>query len=148
MRPSLLSSLLPALFPSWRFFDRIGPAPQVEYAWGATAADAGHTWRALRQEPLRVLLPELLASLVWNPDRNESLFLVSYAERLLDDPTPARAELLWTRAADLACRARRANDDALPGPAGYLRVRIVEVTRDGDRLARDVMYVSEARPLR
>ena len=148
MRLSLLSALLPALLPSWRFFDRIGPAPHVEYSWGAAAVEAGRAWRPLRPEPAHVALGTLLARLLWNPERNEALFLVSCAERLLEDPSAARADLLWRRVADLIRQERIGSADAADSRlSGYLRVRIVEVTREGHRLARAVRYVSEARPL-
>lgn len=142
----LLSSLLPAVIPSWRFFDRIGPAPTVEWSVG----DGG--WQPVCPSPPRVPAAALLARLFWNPARNEALFLVSCAERLLDDPSASRADLLWTRVADrvrptLSSEAAVAAP-ALPSAGGRtLRVRIVEVTRQGDALLREVRYVSEPRPL-
>lgn len=124
--------------PSWRFFDRIGPAPRIECSLAATAAETGREWRELRPRPARVPIAATIARLFWNPRRNESLFVVSCAERLLEEPTRERASLLWTRVAD-AVRADLAGSNS----STYLRIRIIEVTRQGEALADDVMYVSE-----
>ena len=42
-----LRLLLPALIPSWRFFDVIAPSPRIEYALGATSTDHGHATEEL-----------------------------------------------------------------------------------------------------
>lgn len=140
----MLQLLLPALIPSWRFFDRIGPAPCIEFAVGVTPDDAGADWQELRPRPVRVSAGAMLVRLFWNRRWNESLYLVSCAERLLDDPSPARATELWTRSADIV-RA-----DHRPGAAadkGFLRVRVVETTRENGRVVRHVVFVSEAHRL-
>lgn len=150
----LLASLLPAVIPSWRFFDQIGPAPHIEWSVaprltpGPAEEDIERwsPWQPVDSPPAHVTMLIAFARLFWNPRRNESLFIASCAERLLDDPTPARADLLWTRVADIVRRTRSSGGPA-ETVARALRVRIVEVTRDGDRLARDVVYCSPARPL-
>lgn len=150
----MLSLLLPALIPSWRFFDRIGPAPCIQCAVTlSTAMPPLEAWREVRPAPRHVRPITAIARLFWNAPRNETLFLASCAERLLDDPSPERADRLWARLADIVraeLRAHpgpesRASHGGLPCP--FLRVRIVEVTREGDDLVRTVMYVSEARRL-
>ncbi len=104
---------LPALFPSWRFFMEVGPSPRVEYR-----VDGG-PWRAATGRPLRVGPGAMLRRLFWNPDWNETLFLVSCAERLVEEPTPHSVEEIRARI------ARRI------GGAGVLEFRLVFHVRDG-----------------
>lgn len=138
----MLHLLLPALMPSWRFFDRIGPAPSLEFALTASRDGAGSHWQALRSRPIRVSPARMIAGLVWNPRGNESLYLVSCAERLLDDPSPARADRLWRRVARIV-----RDDEATAASDLFLRVRVVETVREDGRLVRQVAFVSGPRRL-
>jgi hypothetical protein len=117
LRP--LALLLPALIPSWRFFDIIAPSPRIEYAV-LPSRDATAEWREFRPRPQRVSLPAMLGRLFWNSRWNETLFLVSCAERLVDEPTAHSEDEIFRRiAADLA--------DA---PEPWLAFRLVFVHRD------------------
>lgn len=165
-RAFMLRHLLPAIMPSWRFFDRIGPAPRVEVALirqngaapgggdggrGAIPTEGADAWRPLRSEPTRLGVLAALIRLFWNPDGNESLFVVSCAERFLDDPTPAREALLILHAVR-RLRADRpraeqgapasATDDGLLRPIPPFRLRIVETHRENGRVVEHVCYVS------
>lgn len=134
----LLKLLLPALAPSWRFFDSIGPSPRIEYALTQTPQDEPADWRELRPRPAVLTFRDMLRGLFWNPDRNESLFLTSCAERLLAAPTAhSREEIEARLVADLA-----------PDAAPYVRWRIVTIQRQGARLAKDVAYASPVRRAR
>ena len=126
--------LLPALIPSWNFFDVIAPAPRVEYALLASPGDTTGTWREFRPRPARVSLATLLKRLFWNPRWNQTLFVMSCAERLAEDRTPAHSEdeLFKRIAADLAAEPQ---DPRRP----WLCFRLVFVSRDGDTLTEEVM---------
>ena len=70
----------------------------------------------------------MLRRLVWNADAAERLFLTSCAERWLEAPTEhGRREIL----------ARIA-----PDAAPWRQWRIVQVRREGEKLMREVAYVS------
>ena len=97
----MLHLILPALIPSWRFFDRIGPAPRIECAASSTADDSRAAWREVWPRPARVSPGEMVRRLFWNPRWNQSLYLVSCAERLLEDPSHERVRELWMRVADV-----------------------------------------------
>lgn len=141
LRP--LALVLPALIPSWRFFDVIAPSPRIEYALAAAPDDAPGDWLEFRPRPARLSLSELLQRLVWNPRWNESLFLVSCAERLIESPTPhSRDEIARRIAADLARDADAGDLD------GWLRFRLVFVRREGEALVREVLFTSDAAALR
>lgn len=137
-----LKLLLPALVPSWNFFDVIAPAPRVEYALLASPGDTGAAWRVFRPRPKTVPLVEMARRLVWNPRWNQSLFVMSCAERLAEDRTPehSEAELFRRIAADLAAEPQ---DPDRP----WLCFRLVFVSREGEALSEEVMVQPAPRRL-
>jgi hypothetical protein len=133
LRPFAL--LLPALIPSWNFFDVIAPSPRIEVARLASV-DAPRVWHEFRPRPQRVSPVEMLRRLIWNPRWNETLFLVSCAERLIDHPTPHSEDEIFRRiAADLICE---------PGEP-WLVFRLVFVSRQGEAIEREVLFEAEPR---
>jgi hypothetical protein len=131
-----LALVLPALIPSWNFFDVIAPSPRIEYALLASATDAPGDWREFRSRPERLSLPAMLWRLFWNARWNETLFLVSCAERLIDHPTAHSEDEIFARiAADLASDAG----------APWLSFRLVFVSREDDALLSEVLFRSEPR---
>jgi len=139
---SPLRLLAPALVPSWNFFDVIAPAPRVEYALLASPGDTTGIWRVFRPRPERVSLARMALRLVWNPRWNQSLFVMSCAERLAEDRTPehSEAELFKRIAADLAAEPA---DPARP----WLCFRLVFVHREGETLTEEVMVQPAPRRL-
>lgn len=134
--PNPVQLLLPALIPSWNFFEAVEASPRVEYALLNQPAGAAD-WREFRPRPDRLSVPAMLGRLFWNPRWNESLFLVTCAERLLDEPTAHSEDEIFRRiAADLA-------DAAADAP--WLTFRLMLVDDDNGVLSRDVAYVAEPR---
>ena len=132
-----LPLLVPALIPSWRFFDIITASPRIEVARMASATDAPAQWQEFRPRPPRLSPSTILRRLFWNPVWNETLFLVSCAERLLDTPTRHSVDEIATRIiASLG-----------PGP-GFFRFRVVLVGREGGAPTSEIAYVSPPRSLR
>jgi len=139
--PRPLTLLLPALIPSWNFFDVIAPSPRVQYGLTAAAESEPQAWLEFRPRPERVSLLQMAQRLLWNPERNESLFLTSCAERLVQQPTQHSEDEIYKRiAADLA------TDPDTPDSTPWLWFRLVFISRDGDGLSQEVLY--EARPRR
>lgn len=138
LRP--LALLLPALVPSWNFFDVIVPSPRVEFALTPTRDASAADWREFRPRPWRHSLAGTIRRLIWNPRWNENLFLVSCAERLAEHPTAHSEDEIFRRiAADLR---RRSEKDA-----GWLGFRLVFVRRDGESLTREVLFQAAPRTL-
>ncbi|MBO9559126.1 MAG: hypothetical protein J7515_11180 [Caulobacter sp.] len=130
-----LRLLLPALVPSWNFFDVIAPSPRVEYALTSAQDVPPDHWREFRPRPDRVSVPTMLGRLVWNPRWNQTLFVVACAERLADEPTDHSQDELFKRiAADLP-------DDA----ASWLSFRLVFLSRQGEAIEREVLFQSAPR---
>ena len=116
----LIMLFLPVLFPSWRFFAKIGAAPRVDFrlnggSWQCATAPCGHD-----------TLAASIVRLFWNRNGNERLFLVTCAERLLTGNSTKDEEHL------LRCLSRRV------AQSGQLTVRIRLVDQDGEETA----YVS------
>jgi hypothetical protein len=137
-----LALLLPALIPAWRFFARVVSSPRVEFALLGSADEAPREWQEFRPRPAHVPPPLMLARLLWNPRWNESLFLVSCCERFLDRGETRNIDEILAR-----IRAELRRTGVAAGPARHVRMRIVLVSRDGDRLLREEAYRSPAHPL-
>lgn len=136
---TLFKLLLPALMPSWRFFKSVDPSPRVEWRMLASASGAPLQWQEFRPRPQRLSPLAMAGRMLWNARWNESLFLVSCAERLTLAPTAhSRQEILRRIAADL--------QRALPPGAllPYLQFRLVFLDRGEDgQLVKAVTYQSE-----
>lgn len=134
-----LKLLLPALIPSWNFFDVIADSPRIEYTLLSTPDEAGD-WLEFRPHPESVSAPAMIGRLFWNARWNETLFVVSCAERLLDMPTARTQDEIFRRiAADLKCQPPRHDT--------WLRFRIALVSQPETEIARDIAFISEARRL-
>ncbi|PZQ65803.1 MAG: hypothetical protein DI570_00495 [Phenylobacterium zucineum] len=134
-----LALLAPALIPSWNFFDVIAPSPRIEFAVLADADAMPADWRAFRPRPQHVSLARMALRLLWNPRLNETLFVVSCAERLVEAPTAHSEDEIFARiAADLTREGVS---------TGWLVFRLVFVRREEDALAREVLFEARPRPL-
>lgn len=138
LRP--LALLVPALIPSWNFFDVIAPSPRIEFALLASAQDAAPRWCEFRPRPQHVSLLEMARRLFWNARWNETLFVVSCAERLVDQPTAHSEDEIFRRiAADLATAPVDETD--------WLVFRLVFLSRENDSVTREVLFEAAPRPL-
>jgi hypothetical protein len=132
-----LKLLLPALIPSWRFFDTIAPSPRIEFTLLSTAQDASGRWQEFRPRPARLSIGSMLIRLFWNPRWNESLFLVSCAERLMASPTEHSSQEILTR---IEAELVRKSIDVSATP--YLQFRLVFLSREGAQLQRQITFIS------
>lgn len=129
-----LQLLLPALIPSWNFFDEIAASPRIEYAVLSSPDENNNGWREFRPRSANVSFLAMLGRLFWNARGNETLFLVSCAERLLAEPTEhSQTEIFRRIAADL------------PDTGSWLRFRIAVVSEQRGSIVREIAFVSGAR---
>lgn len=132
-----LKLLLPALVPSWRFFDTIAPSPRIEFALLKTAQSVANSWQEFRPRPAHLPIHSMLKRMLWNPRWNETLFLVSCAERLMANPTEhSQQEILNRIQADL----EHNSIDVLDTP--YLQYRLVFVHRSGTQIEKQITFIS------
>ncbi len=113
----VLSLLLPALIPSWRFFKEVGPSPRIELR------GAGGIWQDLTPRTGQRSFAQVLLHLLWNPVWNEYLYLVTCSERLAADPSPEAQAAFIARAL--------AFSDVKSGSWVELRLRFVEPGSQG-----------------
>lgn len=93
-------------------------------------------WQEFRPRPQRVVPLTMLIRLFWNPWWNETLFLVSCAERLADHPTAHSEDEIYRRiATDL---------DAAP-EWSWLCFRLVFLVRDNDEIVREERFRAQPR---
>ena len=127
-----LRLLAPVLVPSWRFFDTITASPRIEVLpLGPDGAPRGE-WREFRPRPQRLPLRSFLVRLLWNPGWNETLYLTSCAERLLEEESTFRV-------AEIARRIAAILD---PEETPSFQFRLVLVSRAGEVLQKEVAYLS------
>ena len=139
-----LKLLLPALLPSWRFFDFIADSPRIQFALTSAENEAPSEWSEFRPRPVRLSVVKMLGRMFWNPKWNESLFLVSCAERLIEHPTEhSEVEILKRIQRELeTCPSN------FPGLAtARLQFRLLLVKRQGSQLKYEVIYHSRIQPL-
>ena len=129
-----LKLILPALIPSWRFFDVIAPSPRIEIAVMRGGGGAAESWREFRPRPQKLTLTQMLGRMIWNPRWNESLFLMSCAERLAkDDEDFARQEIF-----------RRIKRE-LNGE-GFIQFRLIFHAREDGQIIKHIAYLSPQEP--
>lgn len=133
--------ILPVLVPSWRFFKTIEPSPRVQWALlpvGSAAGVGGAIdWREFRARPEIVSPLQMARRLFWNPAWNETLFLVSCAERIQGQPTQHSITEIQQRI--LRDIMRRPIDVA----DKMLQFRLVFVHRDDVGISNEVVFVSD-----
>ncbi|MEH6404745.1 MAG: hypothetical protein V7750_15320 [Sneathiella sp.] len=132
-----LKLLLPALIPSWRFFDTIAPSPRIEFTMLKTAQDIPVAWQEFRPRPATLSILDLLKRMVWNPRWNESLFLVSCAERLMANPTDHSRTEIFTRIG-YELKQNTASEKLSP----FLQFRLVFLDRQGTEIHKRTTYTS------
>lgn len=133
-----LTLLLPALIPSWRFFDYIAPSPRIQYLLLDAQGQPVTEWQAFRPRPMRVSTLQMLGRLFWNPQWNETLFMVSCAERIMEHHTPHSEDQILARIA-----ADWRSGHLLDGDAVAVQFRLVFVHRVGGTLEQQVRFTSK-----
>lgn len=136
-----LKLLLPALIPSWNFFDVIAPSPRIQFVILNDINEQVTDWYEFRPRPARVSFFEMLARMLWNPVWNESLFMMSCAEHLLQEPTQhSEDEILKRIATEIS------GDEDYSG-CEYLQFRLLLVRREDTELIHELVYESAVAPL-
>jgi hypothetical protein len=129
--------LLPALIPSWRFFDTIGPSPRLEYRWLAGATTPLSQWQPFRPRPMVLSAAQQLLRLVWNPAWNETLYVMRCAERVLEgDVGFPLLELERRMRGELCVAAEK------PVTAVMFEMQILAASAEGPRITYQAVYHS------
>lgn len=136
-----LKLLLPALIPSWNFFDTISPSPRIEYSLLSSEDEKTSSWIEFRPHSVQFSFKETLKNMVWNPKVNETLFLVSCAERIIENHTPhSEKEILKRIEKELL--QRNGTKDKI-----FLQFRLLFIHRQGINLKSEVLFISQLHKL-
>jgi len=135
-----LKLLIPALIPSWHFFDIITASPRIQYALLKDKDEAAISWTEFRARPPSVSVWQTLSRLFYNAKWNESLFLVSCAERIMLNASSQQVahsedEILHRISNELLLNDNTNN-------ATYLQFRLLYVKREEKELVEEVSYLS------
>lgn len=127
-----ISLIMPIILPSWRFFDWIGPSPRIEIRKDS-ALNNVNPWHTFMPKPERISIGQMICHMVWNPHRNEALFLASLSERLMHGEEEFAREEIFHRiiAKTPQCQS--------------IEFRLVFHYREGTTLKSHVTYTSPIR---
>lgn len=133
--------ILPVLVPSWRFFKAIEPSPRVQWALLPVHGDAAVDWQEFRARPETVSPRQMLRRLFWNPAWNETLFLVSCAERIQEIPTEHSINEIRQRILDDIIKRE------IDATGKKMQFRLVFVHRVGTEISKEIVFISEMFPV-
>jgi len=134
-----LKLLLPVVIPSWNFFDVIVPSPRIQFAVIETDDENNDTWQEFRPRVKRLSFRRMLGRMFWNARWNESLFMMSCAERLIDYPTQHSENEIFKR---LISDVRSSGEEY---EGKLVKFRLVFVRRESNELVEEIRYQSESR---
>jgi len=136
-----LRLLMPAIVPSWRFFDTVTASPRVDYALLTASDEPVEQWREFRPRPAVLRLGTMLRRMLWNAQWNENLYLVSLAERLMSAGTE---ETAIHSQRELLLRVARHLDRRGSDHQAYLQIRLRLVSRAdaAARVTSETVYLS------
>ena len=139
-----LKLLLPALIPSWNFFDVISPSPRIQFALLNKEDEPPHEWHEFRPRPIHVSFMQMLKRLLWNPTWNESLYMLSCAERIIEKYTPHSEDEIVSR---IIKELKNTPENTLLLNATHLQFRLIVIQRKNDQLDEEQAFLSRIQPL-
>jgi hypothetical protein len=129
--------LLPALIPSWRFFDTVAPSPRIEWVLLKTAHETPNNWQEFRARPITLTVRTMLKRIFLNSRWNESLYLVSCAENLMENGAGHNEQEIVKR---IKADIEQGAGDIMLMP--YLQFRVVIVSTEGAQLQKHITFIS------
>ena len=135
----MIKLILPILFPSWRFFSAIDASPRIQFAFLENEIAEPHLWYEFRPRPARISFIESLCRLLWNPRWNETLYLNTCAEHLLDEYSVMREQEILNR----ILSAVSEGEITLDPNTHFLLFRISTVIRENKLVTQPVMFISK-----
>ena len=139
-----LKLLLPALIPSWNFFDVIAPSPRIQFTLLNKEDDSLQEWHEFRPRPIHISFIEMLKRMFWNPKWNESLYMLSCAERLIEKYTPHSEDEILQR---IIQELKNTPENALLLNATHLQFRLIVIQRKNAQLHEELIFISRIQPL-
>lgn len=144
-RLNVLKLLLPALIPSWNFFDIITASPRVQYTLLKNKDDKAKQWTEFRPRPQKLSIQQNLLRLFYNANWNESLFLVSCAERIMLNASAQQVSHSENEILHRISREIQQNEKATA--TAYLQFRLLYISRQENELIEEITYLSRRQRL-
>ena len=119
----------------------MAPSPRIEFTLLKAAHDVPENWQEFRPRPAHLSLGSMLKRLFWNPRWNETLFLVSCAERLMENGAEHSAREIAKRIQD-ELEQKGMIGKEMP----YLKFRLAFVQRQGTQLQKHITFTSPLYP--
>ncbi len=135
----LLKLLIPALIPSWNFFDVIAPSPRVQFALLSSGSEEPRIWYDFRPHPAHLSLWQMTARMFWNAKWNETMFVNSCAERLILNPTKHSEDEILNRIEGDLFKPSSSIDLSV---STHLQFRLCAIERHGSELHHEIIYHS------
>lgn len=85
---NIFKLFIPAIIPSWRFFDFIAPSPRIEVRFFKNKPTQNQKWMEFLPASNTASPIKILSHLFYNPHRNQRLFMAACAERIAQDHCP------------------------------------------------------------
>ena len=139
-----LKLLLPALLPSWNFFDIVAPSPRIQFTLLNKENDPAHEWHEFRPRPIHLSFIQMLKRMFWNPEWNESLYMLSCAERLIEKYTPHSEDEILQR---VLKELKNSPSNDLLLSATYFQFRLLVIQRKNEQLHEELIFLSRIQPL-
>ena len=136
--------LLPALIPSWNFFDVIAPSPRIQFTLLKKDCNPPHEWHEFRPRPVYISFIQMLKRMFWNSTWNESLYMVSCAERLIEKYTPHSEDEILQR---IIKELKNTPENTLLLNATHLQFRLLLIQRKNEELHEELVFLSRVQPL-
>jgi len=140
----LLKLLIPALVPSWNFFDVITPSPRIQFTLFGSNDDVQTEWQEYRPRPAHLTMFQMIGRMFWNAKWNETMFLIGCAERLMVNPTPHSENEILNRMIDDFSRKFSEID---LNDKTHLQFRLIVVQRQNNELTQEITYYSRIKKL-
>ena len=119
----------------YRNFDKIN-APDEH--------DIDDDWVEFRPRPAELSIWDMTKRLVYNPVRNEALFIASCAERMIKDEQEYAAhstnEIFARIESDIA-------NEQIKRKGQYIQFRLAFIARQGDALEKHILFLSQIKKL-
>ena len=141
---NIIKLIIPALLPSWNFFDYITPSPRIEYTLLQQENEASEIWQAYRPHPENLTIFQMIKRLFWNSHWNETMFVMGLAERLAANYTSHSENEIFNRIIqDLNASSSVININDF----AYIQFRLVFIEREGKILNKEISFHSSIKKL-
>ena len=144
-----LKLLIPAILPSWNFFDYITPSPRVQFRLIATEAKVSIDWQEYRPRPDHLSFSQMLGRMLWNSHWNETMFIAGCAERIAVNHNAEHneTEILERIVADLLKEKATVNAAVSIAKSTHVQFRLVFIERVNDELVEETVFHSRIKKL-